>query len=48
MATALCGALKGPVCGWQGLLPERWTEAAVRTSHAQMPLLPKLAMLLSD
>ena len=44
----LSGALKAPVCGWQGLLPERWTEAAVQTSHALMPLLPKLAMLLLD
>ena len=36
------------MCGWQALLPERWTVAAVRTSHAPMPLLPKPAMLLPD
>jgi hypothetical protein len=43
----LSGALKAPVCGCQGLLPERWTLAAVQTSHAQMPLLSKPAMPLS-
>ena len=48
MAMGLYGALRVLVCGWQGLLPERWTVAAVRTSHARMPLLPKPAMLLSD
>ena len=44
----LYGALRVLVCGCQGLLPERWTEAAAQTSHAPMSLLPKLAMLLSD
>ena len=48
MAMGLCGVLKAPVCGCQALLPERWTVAADRTSHAPMPLLPKPAMLLSD
>jgi hypothetical protein len=48
MVMGLYGALRGRMCGWRGLLPERWTEAAVLTSHALMPLLPKLAMLLSD
>ena len=36
----LYGALRVLVCGWRGLLPERWTVAAVQTSHAPMPLLP--------
>jgi hypothetical protein len=47
MVMDLCGALKALMYGWRGLLLERWTAAAVRISHAQMPLLPKLAMLLS-
>ena len=36
------------MCGWQALLPERWTVAAVRTSHAPMPVQRKPATLLSD
>ena len=48
MAMGLYGAPKARMCGWQGLLPERWTVAAVQTSHAPMPLLPKPSMPLSD
>ena len=47
MVMGLYGAPKARMCGWRGLLPERWTVAAVQTSHAPMPLLPKPATLLS-
>jgi hypothetical protein len=48
MVMGLYGVLRGRMCGWQALLPERWMVAAVQASHAPMPLLPKPAMLLSD
>ena len=48
MVMGLCGAPKARMCACRASQRERWTVAAVRTSHAPMPLLSKPAMLLSD